>query len=200
MIDTLLAQRDGLDVPGTLARYGVERGAYALLTLHRPSNVDTPESLGETLAALRALHDAARASSLGAAFRMLFPIHPRTKNNLRAFDLESAAAGMVGLELLPPIPYPDFLALMSAAGLVVTDSGGIQEETTVLGVPCLTMRENTERPITIDEGTNTLVGRDADLLVWHGLDALTGDRPTPARPHLWDGHAAERIVRVLFGG
>jgi len=198
MIDTLLAQRAVLDVDATLARYKVERHAYALLTLHRPSNVDTPEALGEVLDALAALDEAVRKTDVGGTFRMLFPIHPRTEKNLEAFGLTARAEGIAGLVLLPPLAYGDFLGLMSAAGVVLTDSGGIQEETTVLGVPCLTLRENTERPITLQQGTNVLVGRDVPRIVEHGLAALTGDRPTPRRPDLWDGRAAERIVDILL--
>lgn len=197
MIDTLLAHLKGLAVDGVLARYGVERHGYALLTLHRPSNVDTPEALAETLEALGALDAAARKTPLGDGFRMLLPIHPRTEKNLKAFGLVSYAEAIPSLSIRPPMPYDDFLALMSAAAVVLTDSGGIQEETTVLGVPCLTMRENTERPITIEQGTNVLVGRDREKVVRHGLGALTGERPAPRRPHLWDGRAAERIVAVL---
>jgi len=198
MIDTLLAQRAVLDVDATLARYRVERHTYALLTLHRPSNVDTPEALGEVLDALAALDEAVRETDVGSAFRMLFPIHPRTAKNLETFGLTARAEAIPGLVLLPPLAYGDFLGLMSAAGVVLTDSGGIQEETTVLGVPCLTLRENTERPITLQQGTNVLVGRDAARIVEHGLAALTGDRPIPRRPDLWDGRAAERIVDILL--
>ena len=198
MIDTLLAHLGTLDVEAALARYAVRRHGYALLTIHRPSNVDTPEALGEVLEALAALDQAVRKTDLGESFQMILPIHPRTEKNLEAFNLLQRAQAVPGLVLLPPMGYGDFVALMSAAGVVLTDSGGIQEETTVLGVPCLTLRTNTERPITLEQGTNVLVGRDRDKIVQHGLAALTGARPTPRRPDLWDGRAAQRIVEILL--
>ena len=199
MIDTLLSHLGRLDVGEVLTRYGVERGRYALLTLHRPSNVDSPGPLGEVLEGLEALSAAVRATGLDR-FQMLFPVHPRTGKNLERFGLRERAQSIPGMRLLPPIPYPDFLALMSAAGVVLTDSGGIQEETTVLGVPCLTLRENTERPITVEQGTNVLVGRDRSRIVEEGVSALRSGRSEPTRPTLWDGHAAERIVDVLLAG
>jgi UDP-N-acetylglucosamine 2-epimerase (non-hydrolysing) len=197
MIDTLLATLSTLDVEGALGQYGVERGRYALVTLHRPGNVDEAEPLRAILEGLAALGEAVRGVPADG-FRFLFPVHPRTEKNLKAFGLTERASAAPGLTLMPPLPYPGFLALMSAAALVMTDSGGIQEETTVLGVPCLTLRENTERPITVEQGTNVLVGRDTEKMVRHGVEAITGGRRAAVRPELWDGRAAERIVSVIL--
>jgi UDP-N-acetylglucosamine 2-epimerase (non-hydrolysing) len=158
---------------------------FAVLTLHRPSNVDSMEKLVELLGAVAAV---------AAEVPVIFPVHPRTQERL-------AQAGMAHhpqLRLISPLGYLDFLCLLSNATLVLTDSGGIQEETTALGVPCLTLRENTERPVTISEGTNILVGIDPDKIVPAAQEILAGKSKIGRIPPLWDGKAAERIVEILL--
>ena len=158
---------------------------FAVLTLHRPSNVDSTEKLAELLGAI---------DSIAAQVPVIFPVHPRTQQRLAQAGIKTHPQ----LKLIPPIGYLDFLCLLSKATLVLTDSGGIQEETTALGVPCLTLRENTERPITISEGTNQLIGTDPARIVAAAHDILAGKGKPGRIPPLWDGHAAERIVDVLL--
>ena len=158
---------------------------FAILTLHRPSNVDSIDKLNELLAAVDAVAE---------EVPVIFPVHPRTQQRL-------AEAGLVSheqLRLIPPLGYLDFLCLLSNATLVLTDSGGIQEETTALGIPCLTLRENTERPVTISEGTNILVGTNRERIVSAARDVLAGKSKAGRIPPLWDGKAAERVVEVLL--
>lgn len=164
-------------------------GRYGVVTLHRPSNVDDPVQLAALLNAM---------ATLSERLPLLFPVHPRTLGRIQALGLRLPPS----LMLLPPLPYRPFLALWSEAALVLTDSGGLQEETTALGVPCLTIRENTERPVTVEMGSNRLVGVDAAKVLAAArstLDALDrGERPgSGMRPPLWDGAAAKRIVSVL---
>ncbi len=170
----------------TLAEAGLARRGYAVLTLHRPSNVDEPQALAALLAIVG---DVARA------LPVVFPVHPRTRARLDAARAEGTRLPD-GLRLLPPLGYLDFLALLDGARLALTDSGGVQEETTALGVPCLTLRENTERPITCAVGTNRLVGRDRDQVREALARVLKGEWPTGARPPLWDGRAGRRIADV----
>lgn len=158
---------------------------FAVLTLHRPSNVDSLEILRKLL---RAIEEVAEQ------LPVVFPVHPRTRQKLG--ELESHPHPQ--LRLIPPVGYLDFLCLLSQARLVLTDSGGIQEETTALGVPCLTLRENTERPVTVTEGTNQIVGQDPAKIVAAACDVLTGKPKAGRVPQFWDGHAAERIVAVLL--
>jgi len=160
--------------------------AYALVTLHRPSNVDDLEWMKSLLDALQ---------QIGEMLPVLFPVHPRTRQRL-------AALGSLpkGLQLLEPTPYLEFLGLQSRARVVITDSGGIQEETTFLGVPCLTVRENTERPITVTMGTNILVGRNTQKLYLEVKQILSGKAKYGTIPPLWDGHAADRIAMLIVGG
>ena len=173
-------QREGAALPsGT-------RG-FALVTLHRPSNVDDRQSLEQSL---RVLHDVAHH------LPVIWPVHPRTRANIDRFGLR-AYAETPGISLLPPQGYLEMLGLMADAQVVLTDSGGVQEETTALAVPCLTMRENTERPITVQEGTNTLVGRDRERIAACLADILAGRGKRGRRPELWDGHAAARIADDL---
>ena len=160
---------------------------FALVTLHRPSNVDDRESLDEALGALIAVSQ---------RLPVVWPVHPRTRGNIERFGLDAKAAS-AGLFLLPPQGYLEMLGLMADAQVVLTDSGGIQEETTALAVPCLTMRDNTERPITVDEGTNTLVGRDCKRIVACVGEILEGRGKRGRRPELWDGRAATRIAEHL---
>jgi UDP-N-acetylglucosamine 2-epimerase (non-hydrolysing) len=187
MIDTLLAHREralGLEMP---KRHGVQHGEYALLTLHRPSNVDDAAAFENLMVAI---------SRVTRDVPVLFPVHPRTRAVLRQ---SPAARGLVAehrLRLLEPLGYHEFIGLMAQSMVVLTDSGGAQEESTALGVPCLTLRDTTERPVTVTHGTNRVVGSNPDRIAaaWSELDAL---RLTRARPPLWDGSAAVRIVNVL---
>src|SRR6267143_560902 len=189
MIDTLcwaLPQALTLDAA---ARHGVAAGPFAVVTLHRPSNVDDPAVLRELLDAL---------GRLAAKVPVLFPVHPRTRKRIGELGPRRVAGR--GLELLEPLGYLEMLSLVAGAALVITDSGGLQEETSFLGVPCITVRPNTERPITCTHGTNRLVLPRRDAVLAAAERAL--GRRSPARPVLerWDGQAAERIVRVLCDG
>src|SRR5216684_6890413 len=158
---------------------------FAVLTLHRPSNVDSPETLEKLLGAIDAVAE---------ELPVIFPVHPRTQQRLN----DSGAKHHPRLRLIPPVGYLDFLCLLSRARLVLTDSGGIQEETTALGVPCLTLRENTERPVTLTEGTNQIVGQDPVRIVTAAREVLTGKPQAGRVPRFWDGHAADRIIAVLL--
>lgn len=182
MVDTLLVHLDQAMESDVLQRLGVF-GDYGLVTLHRPALVDEPDRFRPVLEAL---------SCIAERLPLLFPVHPRARTGLEALGIER----MPGIRVVEPEGYLGFLKLQAAARLVLTDSGGVQEETTVLGVPCLTLRENTERPITILEGTNRLVGLDPERIISHAEEALAAER-SPRRPALWDGNAAERIVQVL---
>ncbi len=183
MVDTLLTHLPAARGGPTLARLGLTAGGYGLVTLHRPANVDDEVVLARLLDAL---------GTVAAACPLVFPAHPRTAARLRG-------RLPTGITLLPPAGYRDFIALQAGARLVLTDSGGVQEETTVLGVPCLTLRDTTERPVTVTEGTNVLVGRDPDRIVAAARAALA-DPPAPRRPALWDGRAGERIAEILIPG
>jgi UDP-N-acetylglucosamine 2-epimerase (non-hydrolysing) len=173
---------------GVSDRFGIEAASYALLTLHRPSNVDTPEVFGRILDAIEWVQ---------GEIQLLFPVHPRTRERIQEFGLTRRFSGMPNLHLLPPLRYLEFLALMAQAKLVLTDSGGIQEETTVLGIPCVTLRWNTERPVTIREGTNVLAGNDPTRITSAVRDILSGEKRPGGTPKLWDGVAAKRIVDVI---
>lgn len=189
MIDTLvrLLPRAEAGWPELQRRLPPLAGDYGLVTLHRPSNVDEPAMLRPLMAAL---------NELSHAIDLVFPIHPRTRARL-------ASLGLTGqnerLHMSEPLGYLDFLALQRHATLVITDSGGIQEETTYLGVPCLTVRANTERPVTVTHGTNRLVGQDLDLLLRLAGEVVAGTAPRGQIPPLWDGRAAERIAAVIAG-
>lgn len=185
MIDTLFRHRERARQSDIVSRLSLVPRGYAACTLHRPSNVDTPEAASNTVAALEALAE---------RLPVVLPIHPRTRGRFEAFGLLSRLASCAGVQLLEPLGYFEFLALMDNARLVFTDSGGIQEETTALGVPCITFRENTERPITVTEGTNHLVGTDPARVSGVLGDVLAGDTASARCPELWDGRAAERIV------
>jgi UDP-N-acetylglucosamine 2-epimerase (non-hydrolysing) len=159
---------------------------FVLVTLHRPANVDDVAWLGDILRLLTRISDATQ---------VIFPVHPRTKQRLALAGLNGN--GHRGLRLCEPMPYLDFLALQTRATVVITDSGGIQEETTFLGIPCITVRENTERPITVTQGTNTLVGRDQVRLCAEVERILGGEHKRGKVPPFWDGHAAERIAAIM---
>lgn len=189
MIDSLLRFRDKSKSSPMVERLKLRRREYALMTLHRPSNVDKVETLRSILHAVEVIQQ---------RMPVIFPIHPRSRKMLRQFGLEVQAAQMPNLRIIDPVGYIDFLRLMDLSRLVLTDSGGIQEETTVLGVPCLTLRENTERPITVREGTNLVVGTDPDRIIQKANAIIEGQTMRPRRPKFWDGRAAFRIVNVLL--
>jgi UDP-N-acetylglucosamine 2-epimerase (non-hydrolysing) len=184
MIDTLLANRERARRGGAPARHGLTAGEYGLVTLHRPANVDDPAMLTGLLKAL---------GEIAERCPLLLPVHPRAAGRLAELGVPG------GIRLVPPAGYLDFIALQDAARIVLTDSGGVQEETTALGVPCVTLRDNTERPITVEQGTNVLAGRDPDRIVATALRVLD-DPPAPRHPQLWDGRAGERIAGVLLEG
>jgi UDP-N-acetylglucosamine 2-epimerase (non-hydrolysing) len=188
MIDTLRAHQELARRSTILARLGLAPGAYGVLTLHRPASVDHPEVLAGILDALEEIQ---RTTPL------VFPVHPRTQGNLQRSGLLARLQHMPGMKLTEPLGYLDFLKLMSAAAVVLTDSGGIQEETTVLGVPCITLRENSERPITIEQGTNQLAGMSPERIV-AAFERVRAGRIPHRVPELWDGHAAERIADILL--
>ncbi len=187
MIDTLLGFRDKAAESTVLETLRLEAKHYAVVTLHRPSNVDDEETFARILTALEQIQ---------SQMPVVFPMHPRTRANLGKSPLGARVAEMSNLRIVDPLGYLDFMHLMSRAACVLTDSGGIQEETTILSVPCLTLRENTERPVTIDEGTNQLVGSDPQKIIDAFHTALSATESTK-RPALWDGKAAERIVEVI---
>ncbi len=204
MIDTLLRSIERAAASRILEEYGLKGRPgssngnsvrpYALLTLHRPNNVDDREAFALIIEALQ---------EVARSIPILFPAHPRTMGRIRDFGFEASfeLGRMPSLErisLLPPLGYLDFLQLMRHARLVLTDSGGVQEETTVLGVPCLTLRANTERPVTVLEGTNVVVGTDKRRIVEESLRAVRGNGRAWRLPELWDGRAAQRIVAVLI--
>ena len=168
-----------------LDRLKLRPGGYGLVTLHRPSNVDDPATLRPIIDALATLSDECP---------LVFPAHPRTSKLLKKNKL---GVKLRQVQIIDPTGYLDFVKLMLHARLVLTDSGGIQEETTVLGVPCLTIRKNTERPITVEMGTNRLVGMDPDRILEAGREALATGVSAGQTPDLWDGKAAERIVKVI---
>jgi UDP-N-acetylglucosamine 2-epimerase (non-hydrolysing) len=190
MIDTLVQLLPAADTVWSDKRWDAWRNTqFVLVTLHRPSNVDDPAALAEII---KVLHEVA------SVVPVLFPIHPRTRARMEALSLPATHSdGRARLELVEPLGYLEFLALQQHATAVVTDSGGIQEETTYLGVPCLTLRENTERPVTVSVGTNQLIGRDMDRLSRELQRILLGDSKQGLVPPLWDGRASHRIASVL---
>jgi UDP-N-acetylglucosamine 2-epimerase (non-hydrolysing) len=182
MIDTLVALEDRFRALDAATRLGLEPGAFLLVTLHRPALVDGP-LLPETIG---------RLAALAREMPVVFPVHPRTRKMMEAIESEHP-----GLLLTEPLGYLDFLSLLADAGAVLTDSGGIQEETTYLGIPCFTLRDNTERPITIEAGTNTLLGLDPAAISGIPAALVESSRERHEPPPLWDGHASERIADVL---
>ncbi|MFJ9151215.1 non-hydrolyzing UDP-N-acetylglucosamine 2-epimerase [Streptomyces sp. NPDC102270] len=184
MIDTLLTNLERARASDVLDRHGLTRGEFGLVTLHRPANVDDPEVLAGLLKAL---------GEIAGRLPLLLPVHPRAAGRLAELGVPG------GIRLVPPAGYLDFIALQDAARVVLTDSGGIQEETTALGVPCVTLRDNTERPITVEQGTNVLAGRDPARIV-SVVNQVLDAPPAPRRPELWDGHASDRIAEVLLEG
>jgi UDP-N-acetylglucosamine 2-epimerase (non-hydrolysing) len=196
MIDCLLLHRKLASKSPILGQLGMRRNRaacspYAVLTLHRPSNVDDSQRLRNLLEAVR---------TVASEFPVFFPVHPRTRKNIESFGLQhllSKSGAAHGIVPLDPLGYLDFLSLNDHANLVLTDSGGVQEETTALGVPCLTLRENTERPATVEYGTNQIVGSDPERIIAAARSALKKPARPSGRPPLWEGKAAVRIVAVL---
>jgi UDP-N-acetylglucosamine 2-epimerase (non-hydrolysing) len=186
MIDSFEMLRDKIEAANTAAELGLEPGSYALVTLHRPSNVDALETLQPIVDALL---DAANS------LPVVFVAHPRTINGLEKFSLKDSLESAPNVTLLEPVPYIRFMSLVTGARVVLTDSGGLQEETTYLGIPCLTLRENTERPITCTMGTNKLI--DAESLAVNLQTVLDGSWQKGERPPLWDGNTAQRAVECL---
>lgn len=189
MIDTLLANRRKAQKSNVLRELALSPKKYGVITLHRPRNVDDREKLEEILSAFERIQE---------EIKLVFPIHPRTRDNIKRYGFEGKVEAMGNLLLLEPVGYLDFLCLMSNAALMMTDSGGIQEETTILGVPCMTLRENTERPVTVAEGTNRLVHITCEDIVksYHEIRASAQDVASRV-PKLWDGKAAQRIARII---
>jgi UDP-N-acetylglucosamine 2-epimerase (non-hydrolysing) len=188
MIDSLQKNLNVARALPTQEQLGLN-GDYALLTLHRPSNVDMRDSFVRILDALE---------TISTRLPIVFPVHPRTKKTIAELGLSERVESMKELRIVEPLGYLDFLNLSSSARLVLTDSGGIQEETTALGIPCITLRENTERPITVEMGTNVVVGTDTAKIISAANAALNGSAKTTHRqPPLWDGHTSERILDAL---
>jgi UDP-N-acetylglucosamine 2-epimerase (non-hydrolysing) len=189
MVDSLRRALATLDVTAIQEKYGLHADSYALLTLHRPSNVDD-------LPTFMRLADA--VADIASRMPVVFPVHPRTAQRLCHPAVQSRLASAKGLRLVSPLSYRECVGLQAGAAMVLTDSGGLQEETTVLGVPCLTLRETTERPITVTHGTNTVVGTDPVRILEAANRIFDGDGPlAPPSPPGWDGHAAERIVQIV---
>lgn len=188
MIDTLYRNLERAVGSKILERLNLEPRQFCAMTLHRPSNVDDKATLSGILDALEVI---------GERLPIVFPIHPRTRDRLDQFGLGDRVRNQRSLVLTEPLGYLDFLHLYSNSRLVLTDSGGVQEETTVLGIPCLTLRPNTERPITVTEGTNRVVGSDPEIIKREALAALERPSPVAHAPELWDGRAAARIVDAI---
>jgi UDP-N-acetylglucosamine 2-epimerase (non-hydrolysing) len=192
MVDNALYQAEkltrtdtsGFETSAFKAAKTANGGRYGVVTLHRPSNVDDAEMMARIGGALK---------EIASELPLIFPVHPRTRGNLEKFGIDLGP----NITLVGPQAYMAFLNLWKDAAVVLTDSGGLQEETTALGVPCITIRENTERPVTVDEGSNVLVGTDPVRIVAEARKVLRGEGKQGRRPHLWDGKAAERIVEIL---
>ncbi len=188
MIDALLKHKAAADKLTIVQDMMLKSKGYAVLTLHRPANVDDPAIFGKILDALEVIQ---------RDLPIVFPIHPRTRSQMNGTACGKRAQDMKGLSMIEPLGYLDFLKLMSEARIVLTDSGGIQEETAILKVPCLTLRENTERPATVEAGWNQIVGRDSGRIIEAYRRASAGPGVQGKTPPLWDGRAAERIVKIL---
>jgi len=188
MIDTLMKQQPGIKASIILNKLGLVEREFVTLTMHRPSNVDDPITFKRILDALFIIQ---------SKIRIVFPVHPRTRKMIMDSGFEDYITAMTNLTLCDPLGYYDFGKLVSESKFVLTDSGGIQEETTVYGIPCITLRENTERPITITEGTNELAGSDTAKIVKYSLQILDGKWKSGATPQLWDGKTAERIINFI---
>jgi len=191
MIDTLLKYKEKAKKSNILKKHSLKEKNYCVLTLHRPSNVDTKEGFENIISILE---------EIGKEMTIVFPIHPRTLKNLESLDLLKKINNYGKIKLIKPLGYLDFLFLMSNSKFVITDSGGIQEETTVLGIPCITLRKNTERPVTYEQGTNLLVSIDKEKVVGKAMEIINNKIDIKNRiPELWDGKAAQRIINILIG-
>ena len=188
MIDSLLNNLDVAKNLDVLTKYAISKD-YVLVTLHRPSNVDEKSVFSDIISALE---------ELSGDVEFVFPMHPRTKKMAEKFQLYSQIESIPGMKITEPAGYLEFISLMSKSKLVLTDSGGLQEETTALGIPCLTIRENTERPVTITQGTNQLVGTNKERIIQYGQEALQGNGKAGQIPKFWDGKTSARIVDVLL--
>ncbi|MBI5393394.1 UDP-N-acetylglucosamine 2-epimerase (non-hydrolyzing) [Candidatus Woesearchaeota archaeon] len=188
MIDSLVQFKEIALKSTILHDLGLEKGKYIAATLHRPSSVDDKRTFANLLDAFEEIQK---------KMKIVLPLHPRSKKKLQDFGLQSKIEKMQNLLIIEPVGYFDFLKLMMDAKLVITDSGGIQEETTFLGIPCITTRNNTERPVTIELGTNVLVGLDKNKIIDETLKVLSGNAKKGIAPPLWDGNAAERVVKII---
>ncbi|MBN2092433.1 UDP-N-acetylglucosamine 2-epimerase (non-hydrolyzing) [candidate division KSB1 bacterium] len=188
MIDSLVMHLKKAQASIILEQLGVGERGYSLVTIHRPANVDNPENLQKILTAFHEIQK---------SIKIIFPIHPRTRKMIHTFGFQNQVDQMQNLKLIDPVGYFDFVKLMEKSRFVLTDSGGIQEETTFLKIPCLTLRENTERPITIEVGSNILVGMNSAIIIQQSQQIIAGKWKNSQIPELWDGHAAERIVQIL---
>ena len=179
-----------IETSNILSKLKLDKNNYAVLTLHRPSNVDNKEDFENILFMLEKIQN---------KIKIVFPIHPRTNKNIELFKLDEKIKNMKNLIITEPLGYLDFMHLMANSKLVLTDSGGIQEETTVLNVPCITLRKNTERPVTLEQGTNLLVSTDKNKVIEKSLQIIENKVDVHNKiPALWDGKAAERIVKILI--
>jgi UDP-N-acetylglucosamine 2-epimerase (non-hydrolysing) len=189
MIDSLMNHSEAVHRSEILGQLGLTARQYAVLTLHRPSNVDNPQSLQSIAAGLLNIQD---------RIPLVFPVHPRTALRLQEFRAWEELLSQPGFLTVQPLGYLDFMKLMKESCFVITDSGGVQEETTALGIPCLTLRENTERPVTLTQGTNQLIGTSPDRMVASALKILRGEFSKVSQPEKWDGRASQRIVSTLL--
>ena len=190
MIDTLLKHKERAKMSGILSKLNLDKGNYAVLTLHRPANVDGKKGFENIISILEKIQE---------KIKIVFPVHPRTAKNIKLFGLGKKMKSMRNLIITQPLGYLDFIHLMANSKLVLTDSGGIQEETTVLRIPCITLRNSTERPVTVEHGTNLLVSTDVHNVIEESLKVIDGKFKNGRKiPKLWDGKASQRIVRILI--
>ena len=188
MIDSLYSNLEKAKQSTVKSDFGLQE-KYAILTLHRPSNVDNKENFSGIIGALE---------HIGEKIQIIFPMHPRTEKMAKSFSLYERIESIPNIVITGPVGYLDFVALMASSTMALTDSGGLQEETTALGIPCITLRENTERPITVTEGTNTIVGCDPELIKKTAMDVLETGGKSGLIPDLWDGKTSQRIADVLL--
>ncbi len=188
MVDTLLKYKDKAESTPVLSGLGLEKKSYVLMTLHRQASVDIEENLVNILGAVEEIQ---------SKIKVVLPMHPRTKARIDEFDLEEKVSLMNNLMIIKPLGYLNFIGLMMNSKFVLSDSGGMQTETTVLNIPCLTMRENTEMTETIREGTNILVGNDTDLIIQESMKILDGKGKNGRYPEIWDGYVAQRVVEII---
>lgn len=190
MIDTLLTHSKNASKSKIIETIGIKKDNYCTLTLHRPSNVDTKAGLEKIFSILGKIQE---------KIKIAFPMHPRTRKNIENYNLKNKLENMKNVIVTEPLGYLDFLWLMSNSKIILTDSGGIQEEATVLGIPCITLRESTERPVTVEQGTNLLVSTNEGKVVKKAMEVIENKIKIKAKiPELWDGKAAERIVKILL--